>query len=96
MADETKTPREEDDAGAGRQGRVSEAFKAFHQALPNPLPDPARDSLEKLREAVAAKDAARVREHLQDVKEKHGWLYTRLAEHPEIAAMINEMAIWGF
>jgi hypothetical protein len=96
MADEKTTPPGPEDAVAARKGRVAEAFEDLHQALGDSLPHPARESLEKLRDAVAAQDAERARQHLLEVKEKHGWLYTQLAEHPEVAALINELAIWGF
>ena len=94
MADEKTIPPGPGDAA--RKGRVAEAFNDFHQTLGDSLPHPARESLEKLRDAVAAQDAEQARRHLLDVKEKHGWLYTQLAEHPEVAALINELAIWGF
>jgi hypothetical protein len=96
MADEKTTRPGPDDAEAARKGRVAEAFNNLHQTLGDSLPHPARESLEKLRDAVAAQDAEQARRHLQDVKEKHGWLYTQLAEHPEVTALINELAIWGF
>lgn len=94
MTDEKK-PLPETDAAA-RSGRVAEALGDLHQALGDSLSQPARESLEKLRHAVAAGDRDRAREHLREVQEKHGWLYNQLASHPEIAALLNELAIWGF
>ena len=84
------------DEANDRKGRVAEAFRDLHQTLGDSLPHPARESLEKLRDAVAEQDAERARRHLLQVKEEHGWLYTQLANHPEVAALINELAIWGF
>ncbi len=94
MTDEKK-PRPETDTAA-RNGRVAEALGDLHQALGDTLSPPASESLQKLRDAVAAGDREKAREHLQDVREKHGWLYNQLANHPEVAALINELAIWGF
>ena len=93
MTDE-KAHRPETDAA--RNGRVADALGDLHQALGDSLSQPARESLQKLRDAVAAGDRDKAREHLLEVREKHGWLYNQLANHPEIAAVVNELAIWGF
>ena len=37
-----------------------------------------------------------VYEHLDSVKESDSWLYRELTLHPDIAALINELAVWGF
>jgi Tfp pilus assembly protein PilO len=76
--------------------RVQEAFDAFHEKVGSRLDDTARESVEKLREAAAARDGARLREQLGEVKERHGWLYRELAEHPEVATLLDELALWGF
>ena len=76
--------------------RVQEAFDSFHQKLGDRLDSDARESVEKLREAAARKDADKVREHMGEVQERHGWLYRELAEHPGIATMLDELALWGF
>ena len=76
--------------------RVQEAFDAFHEKLGERLDGKARDSVELLRAAAAEKDAEKLREHLGEVKERHGWLYRELAEHPAIATLLDELALWGF
>jgi hypothetical protein len=76
--------------------RVQEAFDAFHEKLGGRLDGEARDSVEKLRAAAAEKDAERLREHLGEVKKQHSWLYRELAEHPAIATLLDELALWGF
>jgi hypothetical protein len=76
--------------------RVQEAFDSLHQKLGDRLDGGARESVEKLREAAARKDADKVREHMGEVQERHGWLYRELAEHPGIATMLDELALWGF
>jgi DNA-binding ferritin-like protein len=76
--------------------RVQEAFDAFHEKLGEKLDGKARDSVEQLRAAAAEKDAKKIREHLGEVKERHGWLYRELAEHPAIATLLDELALWGF
>ena len=78
------------------ESRVHEAFDAFHEKVGARLDGEARDTVEKLRAAAAEKDAERVREHMGEVKEKHGWLYRELAEHPAIANLLDELALWGF
>jgi Tfp pilus assembly protein PilO len=78
------------------ESRVQEAFDAFHEKVGERLDDKARDSVEKLRAAAAEKDTEKLREQLGEVKERHGWLYRELAEHPEIATLLDELALWGF
>ena len=78
MADKESLPSDSDEHVA----RVREAFDAFHEKLGEKLDDTTRESVEKLRQATADKDAERLREHMGEVRERHGWLYRELAEHP--------------
>lgn len=89
---ETPKPPHPDEHAA----RVQEAFDAFHEKLGERLDGKARDSVEQLRVAAAEKDAEKIREHLGEVKERHSWLYRELAEHPAIATLLDELALWGF
>jgi hypothetical protein len=91
MTDNAKSPPSDD-----HSARVQEAFDSFHQKLGDRLDSGARESVERLREAAARKDADRVREHMGEVREQHGWLYRELAEHPAIATLLDELALWGF
>ena len=76
--------------------RVRDAFDSLHERVAERLDPDARGSVDRLREAAAKRDAERIRAHLGTVQEKHGWLYQELAAHPEISALINELALWGF
>ncbi len=76
--------------------RVREAFDSFHEKVGDRLDDRARESVERLRAAAASRDAEKVREHMGEVQESHGWLYRELAEHPAIANLLDELALWGF
>jgi hypothetical protein len=49
-----------------------------------------------LRDAASRKDREGLREHLTEAKERHGWLYRELAAHPELATLLDELALWGF
>ena len=80
----------------GHESRVHEAFDAFHEKLGARLDGEARESVEKLREAAVQKDTEKLREEMGGVKEHHGWLYRELAEHPAIATLLDELALWGF
>jgi hypothetical protein len=91
MTETGRTPPSDD-----HSARVREAFDSFHQKVADRLDSEARESVEKLREAAASKDAEKVREHMGEVRERHGWLYRELAEHPEIATLLDELALWGF
>ena len=78
------------------EARVHEAFDAFHEKLGAKLDAEARTSVEKIREAAAEKDADKLREHMTAIQERHSWLYRELAEHPAIANLLDELALWGF
>ena len=79
-----------------RDGKVHEAFDAVRRDLDGRLDAEEREAVERLRAAAAEGDAARAREELATVKERHGWLYEELVKHPSLAAVIDELALWGF
>lgn len=88
MVDETKD---------GKTGpRVHEAFDAVRRDLDGRLGVEEQAAVERLRDAAAGGDAARAREEMASVKERHGWLYEELVKHPSLAAVIDELALWGF
>jgi hypothetical protein len=90
MTDIEKPPSDDHSA------RVQEAFDSFHQKVGDRLDGGARESVERLREAAASRDAEKMRERMGEVREQHGWLYRELAEHPAIATLLDELALWGF
>jgi hypothetical protein len=75
--------------------RVRTAFDDLHESLGERATPEARESVEKLREAALGRDGARVRTLLEEVRERHGWLYEELARHPKLADLINELALMG-
>ncbi len=75
--------------------RVRTAFDDLHQSLGERATPEARESVEKLREAALGRDGERVRTLLEEVRERHGWLYEELARHPKLAELINELALMG-
>ena len=85
---------EKGDANDG--GRVNEAFAAVRRDLDERLGVEERAAVERLRDAAAGGDAVRAREAMASVKEQHGWLYEELVKHPSLAAVIDELALWGF
>lgn len=90
MADEKST-----DSDRVHAGRVRGAFDSFSQRLHGKLDDETRESVEKLRQAASEKDADRLRRHLTEVRDRHSWLYRELVEHPEIASLLDELALLG-
>jgi hypothetical protein len=78
------------------QERVNRAFDSLHEGLGEKLSDAHREDVERLRAAAADRDADALRAHLTSVKERDSWLYRELAAHPDVAALINELAVWGF
>jgi hypothetical protein len=89
--------RENPSPSSGEQeARVHEAFDAFHEKMGARLDGEARESVERIRQAAAQNDAQKLREHMTAVQERHSWLYRELAEHPAIANLLDELALWGF
>jgi len=91
MTDEKDTGRD-----AAHESRVREAFDSFVGEKSEGLDDRGHGLLERLREAAANRDRERLREHLTEAKEQHGWLYRELAAHPQLATLLDELALWGF
>ncbi len=79
-----------------KNDKVHEAFDAVRRDLDERLGVEERAAVERLRDAAVDGDAARAREELASVKERHGWLYEELVKHPSLAAVIDELALWGF
>lgn len=76
--------------------RVHKTFDSFTDQVHDRLDDEALSSVERLREAAAARDAETLRQHLENVRERHSWLYRELAAHPGVATLLDELALWGF
>jgi len=88
-----KPPGGPDEAHASR---VREAFDSFLDAHGERLDEKGQGLLQRMRGAASDKDPERLREHLTEAKERHGWLYRELAEHPQLATLLDELALWGF
>jgi hypothetical protein len=86
---------DEKDGGLGA-AKVHEAFDAVRRDLDERLGADERAAVERLRDAAADGDADRAREEMASVKERHGWLYEELVKHPNLATLIDELALWGF
>ncbi|HEX7614465.1 MAG TPA: hypothetical protein VF554_04215 [Thermoanaerobaculia bacterium] len=80
---------------ASHEERVKAAFDDLGAKLGDRATPEARASVENLRAATLDKDAARLRAQLDDVKEKHGWLWEELTTHPRVTALVNELALMG-
>ena len=81
---------------AGRGEKVDGAFDEVRRDLEGRLGEEERAAVERLRDAAVGGDAGRAREELATVRERHGWLYEELVKHPSLAAVIDELALWGF
>ena len=77
------------------QARVRQAFDAFSSTLGDRLDAGARESVDRVREAAEAGDGEKLRDHLNDLSRRHGWLYRELASHPEVATLLDELALLG-
>jgi hypothetical protein len=75
--------------------RVHESFDALHRRLGPRLDEAGKSAMEKLRSAAASRDARAVREGLTELQSEHGWLYNELAAHPQLANLLDELALFG-
>ena len=75
--------------------RVRAAFDDLGARLGDRVTPEARASVENLRAAALERDAPRLREHLDDMKARYGWLWEELIAHPRVAALVNELALMG-
>jgi hypothetical protein len=91
-----ENPGKGDHESGAHETRVRDAFDSLHRNVGARLDDSARTSLDGMRDAAQRRDTERLRRELSTVREKHGWLYRELAEHPELSNMLNELALWGF
>ncbi len=76
--------------------RVRESFDALHAQVGERLDAEGRAAIEKLRTAAVSKDGAALRAGLNELRERHGWLYRELAAHPKVATLLDELALLGF
>jgi len=75
--------------------RVHGAFDSLQEQVAGRLDAGSRESLAALRTAATQRDAAGMRAELAGVQQRHGWLYRELAEHPQVATLLDEFALWG-
>ena len=76
--------------------RVHESFDALHATLGDRLDDASRAAVDRLRSAASARDGDALRAQLTELRESHGWLYKELAAHPQVATLLDELALLGF
>jgi hypothetical protein len=95
MDDDRKKPLPRVPPDDAHEERVRDAFDDLGARLGDRATPEARASVENLRAATLEKDATRLREHLDDMKKRHGWLWEELIAHPRVAALVNELALMG-
>ncbi len=95
MNDDRPKPPTTSESDDQHQERVHEAFDDLGAKLGDRVSPDARATVERVREAALEKDAVKLRGHLEDLKERHGWLWEELTAHPRVAAVVNELALMG-
>jgi hypothetical protein len=75
--------------------RVRESFDAFHEKVGPKLDDDSRAAMEQVRTAATDRNGAALRTGLKDLRDRHGWLYRELATHPQLANLLDELALIG-
>jgi len=75
--------------------RVQESFDAFHAKVGAKLDDESRAAMEQVRSAAADRDGDALRTGLKQLRDRHGWLYRELATHPQLANLLDELALIG-
>jgi hypothetical protein len=86
---------DEKEPNKAHETRVQKAFDAFHRQMGDRLDARGRESVADVRDAASAKDGARLRRQLNDLSRHHSWLYRELASHPEVANLLDELALLG-
>ncbi len=76
--------------------RVHASFDALHEKVGGRLDNDARAAIDRVRAAAADRDPDAMRTHMETLRERHGWLYNELAAHPQVATLLDELALWGF
>jgi hypothetical protein len=76
--------------------RVQASFDALHEKVGGRLDPDARAAIDRVRMAAAERDSEAMRTHMESLREQHGWLYKELAAHPQVATLLDELALWGF
>lgn len=91
---------EEQEKGVGEaadhEQRVHEAFDTLKADLGDRAGGEDAEAIERLREAALRKDAGEVRQSLDVLARANSWLHEELIQHPKIANLIDELALWGF
>jgi hypothetical protein len=95
MNDDRAKPPQATGPDGSHEERVHAAFDDLGAKLGDRVSPEARATVEGLREAALEKDAVKLRGHLDDLKERHGWLWEELTAHPRVAALVNELALFG-
>ena len=95
MDDERTKPLPTTESHDEHEERVRAAFDDLGAKLGDRVTPEARATVESLRAAALEKDAESLRGHLDNLKEKHGWLWEELSAHPRVAALVNELALMG-
>ena len=95
MNDDRPKPLPTNGPDGAHQERVRAAFDDLGTKLGDRVSPEARAKVESLRAAALEKDAVRLRGHLDDLKQRHGWLWEELSAHPRVAAIVNELALMG-
>ena len=84
-----------DDRDEEHAARVRESFDSLHDQVGARMDEGQREALENLRAAAQARDGEALRKGLKDLRDRHGWLYRELAEHPRVANLLDELALLG-
>jgi hypothetical protein len=95
MNDDRPKPLPTTGPDGAHQARVRAAFDDLGAKLGDRVSPEARATVESLRAAALENDAVRLRRHLDDLKQRHGWLWEELSAHPRVAAIVNELALMG-
>jgi hypothetical protein len=82
--------------GPAHEERVHGAFDDLEAKIGDRADASAKGALSELRQAAARGDREAARQGLAAVREQHGWLWEEMTSHPRVAALIDELALWGF
>lgn len=91
VMNEENTPYQDD-----FKTRVHKSFEEWRTNVKGRLTPEDEQRVLGIRDAVVVRDSERAKEHLLNAKDSNNWIYEELMKHPEISALMRELAILGF
>lgn len=78
------------------QDRVHQSFEQWRSSVKDRIKPEEEEHVQGIRDAVVVKDKEKIQGHLETTRSGSSWINEELMKHPEISAIMRELAILGF